>query len=62
VNALNSVLVVATVVVAGVGPFVAVHIGGKAFDADDEDDKPEHVPSIDETTQIKRITDDPYMY
>ena len=58
-NALNTVLVVTTVVVAGVGPFVAVHIGGKAFDADDE---PGHAPSADDTTQIARVTDDPYSY
>jgi hypothetical protein len=57
-NALNAVLVAATIVVAGVGPFVAVHIGAKAFDFDEpEDDTPN-----DDTTQLPRITDDPYHY
>lgn len=59
-NALQGVLVAATVVVAGVGPFIAVHIGGKAF----EDDEPQHDEPDDDTTQIPRVTDevDPYIY
>lgn len=59
-NALQGVLVAATVVVAGVGPFIAVHIGGKAF----EDDEPQRDEPDDDTTQIPRVTDevDPYIY
>lgn len=59
-NALQGVLVAATVVVAGVGPFIAVHIGGKAFDGDE----PQHDEPDDNTTQIPRVTDeaDPYSY
>ena len=58
-NIMSTLIVVATVVVAGVGPFVAVHIGGKAFD-----DEPEHDELDDNTTQIPRVTDeaDPYSY
>lgn len=63
-NALQGVLIAATVVVAGVGPFIAVHIGGKAFDDDDNDhDEPEPHEN-DDTTHIPRVTDqaDPYSY
>lgn len=59
-NALQGVLVAATVVVAGVGPFIAVHIGGKAFDGDEPvADEPD-----DNTTQIPRVTNeaDRYIY
>ena len=58
-NAMSTVLVVATVVVAGAGPFVAVHIGGKAFD---DHDKPEHDELNDDTTQLSRVADGPYNY
>lgn len=57
-NGLNAALVVVLVLVAGAGPFVAVHIGGKAFD----DDEPEDDTPNDDTTQLPRITDDPYLY
>lgn len=33
---MNAFIVICVLVVVGIGPFVAVHIGGKAFDADDE--------------------------
>lgn len=58
-NAMSTVLVVATVVVAGAGPFVAVHIGGKAFDDHDES---EHDELNDDTTQLPRVADGPYNY
>lgn len=58
-NAISTVLVVATVVVAGAGPFVAVHLGGKAFDDHDE---PEHDEPNDDTTQLPRVADGPYNY
>lgn len=58
-NAMSTVLDVATVVVAGAGPFVAVHIGGKAFDDHDE---PEHDELNDDTTQLPRVADGPYNY
>lgn len=58
---MSTVLVVATVVVAGAGPFVAVHIGGKAYDFDEPETEPE--TCTDDTTQIERITNaDPYSY
>lgn len=59
-NALQTLLIAATVVVAGAGPFVAVHIGGKAF----EDKPPEPDEPDDNTTQIPRVTDkaDRYIY
>lgn len=62
-NALQGVLIAATVVVAGVGPFIAVHIGGKAFDDDNDHDEPEPHEN-DDTTHIPRVTDqaDPYSY
>lgn len=56
---MSTVLVVATVVVAGAGPFVAVYIGGKAFDDHDE---PEHDELNDDTTQLPRVADGPYNY
>lgn len=34
---MNAFIVICVLVVVGIGPFVAVHIGGKAFDADDDD-------------------------
>lgn len=37
-NALQGVLVAVAIGVVGIGPFIAVHIGGKAFDDDDDDD------------------------
>lgn len=57
-NTLQGVLTVATVVVVGVGPFIAVHIGGKAFDANDEPEPHEN----DDATHNSRATDqaDPY--
>jgi hypothetical protein len=58
VNALQTLLVAATVIVAGAGPLVAVHIGGKAFDADQpeppEPDPPE--PEPDDTIELPPIT------
>lgn len=59
-NALQGVLIAATVIVAGAGPFIAVHIGGKAFEGDQ--DEPDECD--DRTTQIPRVTDEvgPYMY
>lgn len=58
-NALQSVLIAATVVVAGVGPFIAVHIGGKAFDGDEQQ---QHDEPDDNTTQIPRVTDEADRY
>jgi hypothetical protein len=54
----NAILVFVTVALAGVGPFVAVHLGAKAFGSDE----PERHEADDDTTQIPRVTDDPYMY
>ncbi len=51
-NAVQTLLIAATVIAAGVGPFVAVHIGGKAF----EDSKPERDETDDDTVQLPRIT------
>ncbi len=51
-NATQTLLIAATVVAAGVGPFIAVHIGGRAF----EDDEPEHDEPDDDTVQLPRIT------
>lgn len=60
-NATQTLLIAATVVAAGVGPFVAVHIGGKAFDDDNDEPEPHE---NDDTTHIPRVTDeaDPYSY
>lgn len=59
-NALSTVLIAATVVVAGAGPFVAVYIGGKAFD---DYDQPDHDDELsDDTTQLPRVADGPYNY
>lgn len=51
-NATQTLLIAATVIAAGVGPFIAVHIGGKTF----EDDEPEHDDPDDDTVQLPRIT------
>lgn len=53
--------VAATVVVAGIGPFVAVHIGGRAFDPK-HDEAPR--TCTDDTIEIPRVTStvDPHMY
>lgn len=60
-NALNAALVFATVALAGVGPFIAVHRGGAAYDFDEAESQPE--TCTDDTTQIERVTDaDPYNY
>ena len=48
-NVTNAVLVVLTVVLAGVGPFIAVHRGGKAFD-----DEPEAADTHD-TLELPRV-------
>lgn len=58
-NPTYAALVFITVALAGVGPFVAVHRGGAAYDFDDE---PEDDEPNDDTTQLPRVTDDPYMY
>jgi Na+-transporting methylmalonyl-CoA/oxaloacetate decarboxylase gamma subunit len=60
-NVVNAVLVFLTVAVAGVGPFVAVFRGARAFDADDE---PDPVPCTDDTIELPRIRArrDPHMY
>lgn len=60
-SAALAVVVAATVVVAGVGPFVAVHIGGRAFDPAHDEDPP---ACTDDTIEIPRIraTVDPRMY
>jgi hypothetical protein len=62
-NPTYAALVFITVALAGVGPFVAVHRGGAAYDFPDETD-PEPAPDEpnDDTTQLPRVTDDPYMY
>lgn len=51
-NATQTLLIAATVIVAGVGPFVAVHIGGKAF----EDDEPEYEEPDHDTVPLPRVT------
>lgn len=61
-NATNTVLVFLTVATAGIGPFIAVHIGGKAYG-----DMPKPPPKMIEqpehdTAQITRVTVDPYHY
>jgi hypothetical protein len=64
-NALQTVLVFGTVVVAGIGPFIAVKRGGDAYGFDDQDEPgPEPDGCDDDTTQIPRVTDkvDPYLY
>lgn len=58
-NLTYAALVFITVALAGVGPFIAVHRGGAAYDFDDE---PETDAPNDDTTQLPRVTDDPYMY
>lgn len=59
----QAILVFLTVAVAGVGPFIAVHRGGNAYEFGDEPE-PEPDERDDDTTQIPRIAtdDDPYMY
>lgn len=62
---MNTVLVFLTVAVAGIGPFVAVHRGGNAYEFGDEPEPEPDERADDDTTQIPRITvdtDDPYMY
>lgn len=61
---LEKLLIFGTVALAGIGPFIAVHRGGSAYEFGDE---PEAEPPecSDATAQISRITvdtDDPYMY
>lgn len=60
-NAPLAIAVAATLVAAGVGPFLAVHVGGKMFDPDKPD---EPATCTDDTIQIPRITDrvDPHSY
>jgi hypothetical protein len=58
-NATYAALVFVTVALAGGGPFVAVHRGGAAYDFDDESE--DETPN-DDTTQLPRVTDDPYLY
>lgn len=60
-NAPLALAVAATLVVAGVGPFLAVHVGGKMFDPGKLD---EPATCTDDTIQIPRITDqdDRYSY
>jgi hypothetical protein len=58
-NPTYAALVFITVALAGVGPFIAVHRGAKAFD---EGDEPDDETPNDDTTQLPRVTDDPYLY
>lgn len=53
--------VASTLLVAGAGPFLAVHIGGKVFEPEKRN---QPRASIDDTTQIPRVTDEVnrYMY
>lgn len=62
-NAFNTVAVFLTVAVAAAGPFVAVHIGGRAYGdlSKPEAARIEH-DDADDTTEIPRITNDRYMY
>lgn len=57
-NTTSTIIVFVTVALAGAGPFIAVHRGGKAFDPDE----PEPYEADDNTTQITRVTNDPYSY
>lgn len=66
-NAVTTLIVFVPVALAGAAPFIAVHRGGKAFDADDDDGDDEPLPearptNIDDTTQIPLITNDSYNY
>lgn len=56
-----AVVVAATVIVAGTAPFVAVHIGGRAFDPEYDEEQP---TCTDDTIEIPRVTAtvDPHMY
>lgn len=60
-NAALAVVVAATVIAAGSAPFVAVHIGGRAFDPEHDQDPP---VCTDDTIEIPRVTAtvDPHMY
>jgi hypothetical protein len=55
----NAILVFVTVALAGAGPFIAVHRGGKAFDPDEPEP---YEADDDDTTQLPRVIDDPYHY
>lgn len=57
-NAVQAALIFATVTLVGVGPFVAVHLGGKAFD-----EEPEPDALTDDTIELPRIiVNDPYTH
>lgn len=59
-NIQAALMVVSTLLVAAVGPFVAVHVGAKAFG-----DMPKSEPverDSDDTTQIPRYGSEPYHY
>ena len=60
-SAALAVVVAATVIAAGTAPFVAVHIGGRAFDPK-HDDQP--TACTDDTIEIPRVTAtvDPHMH
>lgn len=61
---MNAWVYVGGVAVLAAGPIVAVVLGSRAFDADD-DDEAEPVPTTcsDDTTHIERVTDaGPYDY
>lgn len=51
-NTTQAVLVFLTVALAGVGPFIAVHRGGSAYEFDDE---PESEPCTDDTIELSRV-------
>lgn len=54
-NALQGVLVAVAIGVVGIGPFIAVHIGGKAFD-DDNDNETQHDEPDKVTVKTPRVT------
>lgn len=61
-NAFNTIAVFATVAVAGVGPFIAVFRGARAFDPNYDDRETE--PCTDDTIELPRVRArrDPNMY
>lgn len=49
---MNGVLIWAMIIIAGIGPFIAVHVGGRSFDFDDE---AEPETCTDDTIELPRV-------
>lgn len=60
---MNAWVYVGGMTVLAAGPIVAVVLGSRAFDADDDEAEPAPTTCSDDTTHIERVTDaGPYDY